>query len=197
MLPARHGFGAITSDIYYMQSFVSEARVSQDQRWSHLTARGPYGSRVWDLEVPLDLGEWVPPELLLDWVQEELAAAGVNRDKGNSFCQSLHPTALSMLLFAYAIGRFDSEELVRMSRSEPLSHALSEGEAIWPREIAHWRRKNRGLLIRALAQVLGRAFRHHFGLQGEVLPTGLKHRLHEDAVERLDIARHMDVANPD
>jgi hypothetical protein len=143
----------------------------------------------------MNLCEWVPASTLLKWIQEELVAAGPAQVE--EWQDKPLKSVLSALTFAYAQAQFDSEEIDKLCQSEPFFQMLCEGESVGWGEIAHFRHKNRGLLITVLARVLSRAFRYHFGIEAEVLPTKLRQRFHEAAVERLDIARHLDVANAD
>jgi hypothetical protein len=145
----------------------------------------------------LDLREWVSPEALLSWIGEELSALDVPGRANHAMeNETSSPNMmLTILSFAYSTGRFESEDIIHECRADPLFHSLGPGETAWPEDVAHLRRQNRGLLITVLARLLGRAFRQHFGIDSAVLPAKLKQSFHEEAVERLDIARHMDVAN--
>jgi len=181
-----------------MESIVGELGTSRDCRLSGSVAPSTNAARESNHqpELPLDLREWVPSERLMASVQEELSAIGNSYEKAEVGA-NVPKRRLGVLAFGYLLGRFDTEEVVLLCQTEPLFHSLSEGEVMWPSELTQHRRRNRGLLIADLASVLGRAFREHFQISTEVLPSELKRCFHEDAVDRLDIARHMDRTNAD
>lgn len=148
-----------------------------------------------DLNVPMNLCEWVPASTLVKWIQEEIVADA--HAQVGEWQEKHRKNVLRALAFAYAQAEFDSQQIDKLCQSETFFQMLCEGESVWSDEIAHLRRKNRGFLVTILARVLGRVFKYHFGIEAEVLPTTLRQRFYENAVERLDIARHLDVANAD
>jgi hypothetical protein len=150
-----------------------------------------------ELIIPQDLTEWAEACRLMEWVEEE-----VNRlDWENPEVQRLikqnpdfHPKALlNLLTYAYATGVFSKDEIVRRCYSETVYKLICEKQAPMPSELMRFRREHRGLLRGLIYQVLVRALRHKY-VGDAFLPPGLKRYLVDNAVERLTLARHMDVS---
>ena len=152
----------------------------------------PLGS---ELAMPWDLTEWCDPVVLCQWITEEIESLDWTNQELIDYLRSnpaYQPKMLLCLLaYAYATGIFDSEEIVRRcERDEALRsicgcHAPASGHAL-----VRFRRENRGLLKWSLVQLFKRAIRARLGEFH--IPAGLKRRLLDVAVTRLDMARQMD-----
>ena len=100
---------------------------------------------------------------------------------------------LVLMVYAYATGRFDSEEVADAYFAEPNLRHLFPAQSPEPAAIRRFRREHRGLLRWGLAQVLKRALRHRFELpETSSIPAGLNRLMVEVATDRLDAARHFD-----
>jgi len=140
-----------------------------------------------NINLPLDICDWVSPTTLRSWVQEE-AQALHETSAGTDIPKSL----LAILAFAYARGIFDTEEILRLCESDPMLRSLGEGISCSLEQALNARRRDRGLLVTLTVRLLTRAVVQKFNLSAQSLPPILKRRLHESAVDRLDNARHMD-----
>src|SRR6267154_3709153 len=174
-----------------MRKCVTQRRIGGD-RTANRFCQGREGE-TWQVPAfvtpPLDLSAWVSRETLLDWIREELASVEHEQLASRS-------TLFMLLSFAYAIGLFDSDEVARACHADPFLAQLctNERNVPWAQEVREFRRKNRGALIPILKRLLIRAAEEHFGLETGDLPEHWEHQLEEEAIERLDISRHMDVS---
>jgi len=135
----------------------------------------------------------------MKWIREELATLDRLRQGGGEAkadYQDRHSMILMLLSFSYATGLFESEEVARACHSDPVLAQLCENETNvpWTKDLVEFRRKNRGTLIFVLKRLLSRVIEEHMGLEAGKLSERWERRLEEEAVERLDIARHMDVS---
>ena len=148
-----------------------------------------------ELTLPWNLGEWTEPANLRAWVEEEIATLDWGNPAVMEFLRQrlrYEPRKLlGLLAFAYLTGNFESEDIELHCRQDAEFKIITGGQWVPPsREITRFRRENKGLVKWVLAQVLKRALRSHLG---EVpLPAGLKRRVIEAAVIRLEYARQMD-----
>lgn len=151
------------------------------------------------LTFPWDLSEWISRRDLLDWVEAEVSVLDWQHPDLIDYLKA-HPDfqprkLLSLLLFAYATGVFDSEDVINLAYGDP------EARARWGvcqptiRDIRLFRRENRSLLQEMLTALLKRVLHQKFALGSLLLPAGLRRFLSDSAVQRLDLARHMDRAN--
>ena len=147
--------------------------------------------------LPSDLTEWVEPCRLMEWAEEEVARLDWKQPEVVDHLRR-HPAyrpkmMLALLAYAYATQLFASEEIVRRCYEDTVYRLLSEGKAPARADLARFRRENRGLLRGILYQLLVRAIKERFSLGTILLPPGFKRYLLDNAIERLDMARHMDV----
>ncbi len=149
-----------------------------------------------EAEAPADLGGWGCGSTVLAWVMGEADKTGLDRcESAVSFQESTaRGSRLMLCLLAYAYARqiYDPEEIVRACRTDAVLQRFCRGVVPFAAEVAWFRRRNRAVLERVLAGVLLRAVRHRFDLNGVVLPTELTDDLRKMAIDRLNIARHMD-----
>jgi hypothetical protein len=149
--------------------------------------------------LPWDLSEWVSTDQLLDWTRSEVDSLDWDNPELKSYLER-HPEfqprfLLSLLVYAYAAGVCESDEIAGLYRRDDALRSAFPGGRLLPRDISRFRRLNRGLLKWGLAQVFKRALRSKLNLGDTLMPSGLRRRVIDDAVMRLDIARHMDRAS--
>ncbi len=172
----------------------------QDRTAGH--APGPPGGDTMLLEasplnVPLNLCQWVSPDLIAEWIKMEVERLDHTKSEVREAMAAkveCHPEVLlSVLVFAYATQLYVSEEITSACHQDPVLRSLCRGKVPFAEELTHFRRTHRLLVENVLAQLLIRAVREKFVELGE-LPAGLQHSLFGRAARRLDTARHMDTA---
>ena len=145
--------------------------------------------------VPSDLRIWYEPAQIQEWIEDEINTLDWQNAQLVEY-MSAHPSyqpkgMLCALTYAYATGRYDSEEILRELRAETKGAEASALELFSDAHaVSRFRRENRGLLKWALVQVFKRAVRARHG--DFILPVGLKRLLLQTAVGRLDLARQID-----
>ena len=147
------------------------------------------------LALPWDLREWFAPEVLRQWIAEEIDSLDWNNPQLVEHLRTrsgFQPKRLfSLLVYAYATAAFESEEIARRCFAEAEYRSFGGPNGRWDaRTFTRFRRENRGLLKWALVQIFKRAIREKRG--DSLLPAGVKRRLIGAAVTRLDLARQMD-----
>jgi hypothetical protein len=146
--------------------------------------------------MPLEVTDWVDKQTLRNWAAAEIATLDWQNPKVKEFLrarpQYLPRVMLGLLSYAYLAGVFESDEVEALCRYEPAYRSLSEGHPLTANELARFRKENRGLLKWVLARVLERALRSFYGLPETPLPAGLHQAIVASAVDRLDLARHID-----
>jgi hypothetical protein len=149
--------------------------------------------------IPLDLSAWAEKPLLLQWVIEEIDSLDWSNPELVQILQSnpkFQPRFLLVLIvYAYATGRYDSEEVAEAYFSEHVLQRLFPEQSISANPVMRFRRDYRGLLRWGLAQVLKRSLRHHYELGDAAIPAGLNRMIVKAATVRLDAARHFDRSN--
>ena len=150
------------------------------------------------LAIPLNVAEWVDADLLKTWVMEEVETLEWGNPDLQKYLQA-HPdfqpkALLSLLIYAYATGVLESEEIVATLMRTPDLRQLWRGPGPSMKEIGRFRKENRALMKWGIVQLLRRALQHKLNLGETRLPSGLRQALVDSAVERLDLARHMDRA---
>lgn len=148
-----------------------------------------------DLALPWDLREWSEPAALRQWITGEIESLDWNNPEVIEYLRQrpgFQPKALLCLLtYAYATAVFESEEVQRKALADPEYQAfVGERWRMDARGLTRFRRENRGLLKWALVQLLKHVLRARLG--EAMLPAGIKRRLLDAAVLRLDMARQMD-----
>jgi hypothetical protein len=153
------------------------------------------GTQDDELVVPWDLTEWVDAATLRQWITEEVEALDWNNPEVVAILRTYRTfqpkTMLCLLTYAYATAAFESDDIIRRCYTEQSFRLISGGHAPETANVvSRFRRENRGLLKWCLAQTFKRAVR---AKEVDVfLPAGLKRRLLDAAVMRLNVARHMD-----
>ena len=141
----------------------------------------------------MDICEWAAPALMISWVEEELKKLprAAETSPGPGPQQDSVTMCLGVLAFAYARNVFDSEEIAQLCHSDPLFRALSKGLPLSSEALNAVRKKDRGLLVKLVTQLLLRATLQKLGRTPDELSPALKRRLHENASDRLDTARNI------
>src|SRR5262249_33162258 len=102
---------------------------------------------------------------------------------------------LSVLGYSYATGVLSSEEIVRNCRTNAAFGALAGGKILFRQELTRFRRRHRTLVMELVPRVFFRAVSEWFGLSAVQMAPYLETYLRRVAIERLDIARHLDAAD--
>ena len=101
---------------------------------------------------------------------------------------------LNTMTLAYATGIFGADEIARHCSADPEFRALRPKLPPLAADLKKFRKENRGILKWCLANVITTALKKQFveceGL--DTLPPGLRRYVVQNAIERLEIARHMD-----
>jgi len=149
--------------------------------------------------LPLNLTEWVDETTLLDWVEEDVEQFDWKQPELVDYMKrnpDYRPKVmLCLLTYAYGTQAFSSDEIVNRCYGDTVSRLLCENKAPTVSEVRRFRRENRGLLKGMLVSLFIHAVKAKFDLGDILLPPGFKRHLLDNAVERLDIARHMDNTN--
>lgn len=165
------------------------------------TSFGPNTSFVAEGEVLSAIGDLracVDPFLLSSWVREEAHSLGQNARLPEMFSQSVECSPrilLCVLGYAYTVETFSSEEIVRNCRTNGALSALSGGKFLFRQELRRFRRRHRALLTDLITRIFMRFVSEWFGLNRRELPVRLKRHLQRAAIDRLDIARHLDASD--
>ena len=148
------------------------------------------------LGLPWDLREWFGEFTLLRWIEEDVETLEWDNTNLLQFLRA-HPEfrpkpLLVLLTYAYATATYSAEDIACECDTDGLLRGVCAGFAPSKKEILAFRRENRGLLKWFLTQLFKRALREKFELRDALLPGGLKRRLEEAAITRIDLARHLD-----
>ena len=151
-----------------------------------------------ELSIPLDLSEWVPISQLSEWILSDVATLDWINPELLEFLRQ-HPefepkALLNTLALAYATGVFGAEEISRQCSDNPDFRTVRPKLPPLVAEMQQFRKENRAVFKWCLAQVITRALKTQFneGDDLDVLPPGVRRLVVENAIERLDIARHVD-----
>jgi predicted Zn-dependent protease with MMP-like domain len=140
----------------------------------------------------------VDPFALASWVVEEAEKLTPSTTLDEVFEEKpeFDPgIILSVLAYSYTTGVFSSEEIVRNCRTNAAFGALASGKFLFRQELTRFRRRHRTLLMELVARVFVRAVSERFGLSAHEIAPFLDSCLRRVAIERLDIARHLDAAD--
>ncbi len=177
----------------FRQPFPPEPGPSSDTDPTAFIQRPP-------INLPLNLGDWVAPATLRNWVLEDISKLETTNSQSKSepsLVEEARPKLLlAILTLAYLTQTFTSQEIVRACHADPLFRELCGGKTPFVDELEHFRRTHRPLLERMLGQILLRAVKEHFLQDGE-LPPGLIHSLLGTAADQIDTARHMSTWDQD
>ena len=148
-----------------------------------------------ELAIPWDLTEWFESAALRQWIAEAVDTLNWANPEVVSYLRAYpgyQPKMLLCLLtYAYATGVYDSAEIVRRCERDAAFREICGSHApAAARTLSRFRRENRGLLKWCLVQLFKRAIKARLG--DFFLPAGLKRRLLDAAVTRLDLGRQID-----
>ena len=115
--------------------------------------------------IPTDLRQWVNEPTLVIWILETVAnlaprptAPAVPGEDGPPL-----PMMLSLVVYCYATGRYESAEIEANALSDDTARYLCGNRIPAAVTIRQFRRCHRGLLGVCLVQLHKRAWRHRFG----------------------------------
>lgn len=151
-----------------------------------------------EMSIPLDLSVWVSVPRLCEWILEDVAKLNWTNPELLELLRKypdFEPKALlNTMTFAYATGIFSGEEIARHCSEDPVFRGVRPKLPPIAGELRQFRKENRGLLKWSLTNVITRALKTQIteGDAIDILPPGLRRYVVENAVERLDLARHMD-----
>lgn len=152
-------------------------------------------------EVSRFIGElrgWVDPFALASWVVEEAERLSPSTKLDEAFDEKPESdlsVILTVLAYSYATGVFSSEEIVRNCRTNAAFGALAGGKFLFRQELTRFRRRHRTLVMELVARVFVRAVSECFALGPDKVAPYLDSHLRRLAIERLDIARHLDAVD--
>lgn len=146
------------------------------------------------LGIPWDLTEWIDQRRLLEWIDEEIATLDWNQPNLIAFLRAnpaFRPKMwLRLMLYAYVTGIYGSDEIIACAyEREPFKTMCGELPPT-SYELRAFRRENRGLLKAFLVQIFKRTLKEKF--EQTLIPSGLRQRLIEAALLRIDLAREAD-----
>ena len=151
-----------------------------------------------ELSIPLDLTEWLPVSQLREWIMADVATLNWTSEELVEFLRD-HPefepkALLNTMTLAYATGIFMADEIARRCSAEAIFRAVRPKLPPIAAELRAFRKENRGIFKWTLAKVITRALKTRFidGESIEVLPMGLRRYVVQNAIERLELARHLD-----
>ena len=149
--------------------------------------------------LPRDLREWVTTGSLIAWLEEDVQQLSHDRSELRpcSSGSAAFPagTMLCLLAFAYVTQVFSSQEIVCSCYSDVAFRLLCGGPPPFRHELIRFRRRNRDLLAAVLETVFLRSLRYTFAPSDLPTEPGLHRRLRDCAMERLNIARHVDTCD--
>lgn len=140
-----------------------------------------------------DISERIDSAAILLWIDEELDRLSDGWVVNPKACGELSfRTMVKLIVFALATNVYSSTEIVRRCHSSPPFRMLCNGTAPLPDELMSFRHKNRELIVNCLETVLLRAVRSRRTLINVASLGDLQSALRDQAVERLNIASHVD-----
>lgn len=151
-----------------------------------------------ELSIPLDLSNWAPLSQLREWIMTDVATLNWTSPEMMELLRQ-HPNfepkaLLNTMTLAYATSIFTSEEIARRCSTDVGFRMVRPKFPPDAAEMKAFRIENRGVLKWSLARVISRALKAQFVEEDgiETLPAGLRRAVVENAIERLDLARHLD-----
>lgn len=149
-----------------------------------------------ELGLPWDLSQWVAPKELLQVITQQLD--GIDwKDPNLVAFEQKHPQFrprmfLTLLPLAYATGIYGSDDIAEACYTDSNLRAICASEPPTARDIAAFRRENRGLLQWLLVELFKHAIKQKYETGDFFVSPGLKRSLADAAMSRLDAARHID-----
>ncbi len=160
----------------------------------------PSGAAGLAEELPENLRKWFCDITLVTWIDEEIKRFAWIHPQVALYSHEEHqeddPALMaSVLVFAFASEMFASEDIAWACRFDPVFHRLCNGRPPFPQQLCAFRRKNRPMLVQVLTGVFKSALNQKLGRSAAPLSHDISRNLHDQAVERLDVARHMDTVD--
>ena len=172
--------------------------VLQMNETATIEMEAPMTTEKEELSIPHDLSEWAPVAQLREWIMTDVAQLDWTSPEILELLRR-HPhfepkALLNTMTLAYATSIFTAEEAARRCSTDVEFRAVRPKLPPVAEEMKAFRKENRGVLKWTLAQVIARALKTQFieGDRIEVLPAGLRRIVVENAIERLELARHLD-----
>ena len=150
------------------------------------------------LSIPLDLSEWVPMSQLREWIMSDVATLNwTNAELMEVLRQNpeFEPKALlNTMALAYATGIFTADEIARRCSTDIEFRAVRPKLPPIPADLKAFRKENRAAFKWCLTKVITRGLKTQFvdANTTENFPPGVRRYVVENAVERLELARHLD-----
>jgi hypothetical protein len=151
-----------------------------------------------ELSIPLDLSLWVPASQLRDWIMSDVATLDWTNEELLEMLRE-HPefepkALLNTMVLGYATGIFGAEEIARHCSEDIVFRGVRPKLPPIPAEMKKFRKENRGVIKWCLVNVITRVLKSRFVERDHIkpLPSGLRRYVVDNAIERLDLARHMD-----
>ena len=148
--------------------------------------------------LPTDLSEWVSKAQLREWVIEHVDSMNWNNPELKELLRrnpEFEPKALlSTIVLAYTIGMFGSEDVMRACSRDPEFKPIRPSLPPLLQDFGAFRKLNRLLIHETLHRVITSALMTRFiDADGMItLPAGLRRLVANNALERMNIARHID-----
>jgi hypothetical protein len=152
------------------------------------------------VRLPSDLSEWVAKAQLREWIAERVNSFDWENPELEKILRQqpeFEPRALlSAAALAYLTGAFGAEEIVRACSRDPEFKPIRPKLPPRAEEFSTFRKLNRALIQEVLQHVIVKALWTQCvdGNDSAILPAGLQRMVTQNAMERLNIARHMDRA---
>jgi hypothetical protein len=151
------------------------------------------------LSVPLNLTDWLAPEILAGWINEAVDRLHSSNPEApvrlNPPAEQPSGLLLRVLLFAYCTQNYANHDIVCACHTEPQLRDWCRDRVPFADEFEQFRRRNHLSLGAMLGELLIRAVREKF-IQAGQLPAGLQHVLMGRAADRVEAAHQMS-AEPD
>lgn len=148
--------------------------------------------------LPTDLSEWVSKAQLRAWIVEYVDSMNWENPELKELLRrnpDFEPKALlCTIVLAYAIGLFGSEDVMRACSRDPEFKPIRPSLPPLLQDFGTFRKLNRLLIHEAMENIITRALMTQF-VEAETLtrlPAGLRRLVVNNALERLNIARHLD-----
>jgi hypothetical protein len=151
-----------------------------------------------EMTIPLDLSVWVPQAQLRDWIMTDVATLNWTSAELLEILRK-HPdfepkALLNTMTFAYATAVFAAEEIARRCSEDIEFRGVRPKLPPIASELTRFRKENRGMFKWCLVNIISRALKSQLIERDTIqtLPPGLHRYVVENAIQRLELARHMD-----
>jgi transposase len=148
--------------------------------------------------LPADLSDWVSKAQLREWVVEHVNSMNWDNPELNELLRrnrDFEPKALlCTITLAYAIGHFGAEDVMRACSRDPQFRPIRPNLPPRVEDFSAFRKFNRVLIQETLHNVMLRALKTQFVDADEfaIFPASLGRMAAANALDRLNLARHID-----